>query len=137
MAEAHETPLALLLCLQGIAATQAAAQVNVTQVQPNVDAGLSLSNALKQSVSSGRLGSAISSAVGYDVSVSSDTDNQMYILAQTALTQAQASAGITSKCSSTMDTMILSLPVCTLQQSSRQAFKQAVSMKPCIGSVSN
>ena len=74
-----------------------AMQVNVTVVQPDVDAGLSLSNALKQSVSSGRLGTAISSVVGYDVSVSSETDNRMYILAQTALTQAQIAAGITSE----------------------------------------
>ncbi len=72
-------------------------QVNVTVVQPSVDAGLTLSSALRQSVTSGQLGSAISSAVGYDVSVSSDTDNQMYILAEMALTQAQASAGLTSK----------------------------------------
>lgn len=74
---------------------QQAVQVNVTVVQPDVDAGLSFSNSLKRSVSSGRLGTAISSAVGYDVSVSSETDNQMYILAQTALTQAQIAAGIT------------------------------------------
>ena len=72
-------------------------QVNVTVVQPDVDTGLSLSNALKQSVSSGRLGTAISSAVGYDVSVSSEIDNRMYILAQTALTQAQIAAGLTSE----------------------------------------
>ena len=73
-------------------------QVNVTVVQPDIDAGLSLSNALKRSVSSGRLGTAISSVVGYDVSVSSDLDNKMYILAQAALTQAQIAAGITSEC---------------------------------------
>ena len=72
-------------------------QVNVTVVQPDVDTGLSLSNALKQSVSSGRLGTAISSAVGYDVSVSSEIDNRMYILAQTALTQAQIAAGLSSE----------------------------------------
>lgn len=72
-------------------------QVNVTAVQADVDSGLTLSSALQQSVSSGHLGAAISSAVGYDVSVSSDTDNQMYILAELAVTQAQASAGLTSK----------------------------------------
>ena len=72
-------------------------QLNVTAIQPDIDAGLTLSSALKASVSSGRLGIAISSAVGYDVTVSSDDNNRMYILAQTALTQAQASAGITSK----------------------------------------
>lgn len=70
-------------------------QVNVTVVQPDLDAGVSLSNSLKRSVSSGRLATAISSAVGYDVSVTSDTDNRMYVLAQAALTQAQIAAGIT------------------------------------------
>ena len=70
-------------------------QVNVTVAQPDVDAGLSLSNALRQSVSSGRLGTAISSAVGYEVSVSSESENRMYILAQAAFTQAQIAAGLT------------------------------------------
>lgn len=74
-----------------------AVQVNVTVAQPDVDAGLSLSNALRQSVSSGRLGTAISSAVGYDVSVSSEAENRMYILAQSALSQAQVAAGLTSE----------------------------------------
>jgi len=75
--------------------TPVAVQVNVTVVQPDVDAGLSFSNSLQRSVSSGRLGTAISSAVGYDVAVSSETENRMYILAQAALTQAQIAAGIT------------------------------------------
>lgn len=72
-------------------------QVNVTVVQPDIDAGLTLSSSLKQSVASGQLGAAISSAVGYDVDVSSDTNNQLYVLAELALSQAQASAGLTSK----------------------------------------
>ena len=71
--------------------------MNVTAVQPDIDAGLALSGALKQSVTSGRLGAAITSAVGYDVQVSSDDNNRMYVLAQAALSQAQASAGITGK----------------------------------------
>ena len=72
-------------------------QVNVTVVQPDIDAGLMLSSSLKQSVASGQLGAAISSAVGYDVDVNSDTNNQLYVLAELALTQAQESAGLTSK----------------------------------------
>lgn len=93
-----------------------AVQVNVSVVQPDVDAGLSLSNALKQSVSSGRLGTAISSVVGYDVSVSSETENRMYILAQAALTQAQIAAGITSECCciGTCHPCLPSLPPCHL-----------------------
>ncbi|KAL3156004.1 hypothetical protein ABBQ32_012993 [Trebouxia sp. C0010 RCD-2024] len=96
-----DTLVALEMCQVSILAGSttleptAQVQVNVTVVQPDVDAGLSFSNSLKRSVSSGRLAIAISSAVGYDVSVSSETDNQMYILAQTALTQAQIAAGIT------------------------------------------
>ncbi|KAL0024391.1 hypothetical protein WJX79_008667 [Trebouxia sp. C0005] len=74
-------------------------QVNATVVQPNIDAGLTLSNSLRQSVASGQLGAAISSAVGYDVDVSSDTNNQLYVLAELALTQAQASAGLTTTAS--------------------------------------
>ncbi|DBA80520.1 hypothetical protein WJX77_011477 [Trebouxia sp. C0004] len=74
-------------------------QVNVTVVQPDIDAGLTLSNSLRQSVASGQLGAAISSAVGYDVDVSSDINNQLYVLAELALTQAQASAGLTTTAS--------------------------------------
>ena len=72
-------------------------QVNVTVMQPDLDAGLTLSSSLRQSVASGQLGAAIASAVGYDVDVSSDTNNQLYVLAELALTHAQASAGLTSK----------------------------------------
>ena len=68
----------------------------MTLVQPDVDAGRTLSSAMRQSVSSGRLGAAISSVVGSEVAVSSTTENEMYILALVALTQAQDSAGLPS-----------------------------------------
>ena len=54
-------------------------QLRITTAQPSSEGALSFANALQQSVTSGQLASAMSSAAGYPVRITSDHQSQVYV----------------------------------------------------------
>lgn len=54
-------------------------QLSVTASEANTDGSLALADSLEQSVTSGKLAAALSSAVGYPVDIASEGQSSLYL----------------------------------------------------------